>query len=72
MVLQALITLIVVTLPSSLLASNKYITLVIHLGLTSVKFAASVAEWGDSNGDGTPDANENELVWLPSNVVPAP
>ena len=62
----------VVTLPSSLLASNKYITLVIHLGLTSVKFAASVAEWGDSNGDGTPDANENELVWLPSNVVPAP
>ncbi len=61
-----------VTLPSSLLASNKYITLVIHLGLTSVKFAASVAEWGDSNGDGTPDANADKLVWLPSNVVPAP
>lgn len=71
MVLQALITLIVVTLPFSLLAS-KYITLVIHLGLTSVKFAASVAEWGDSNGDGTPEENENKLVWLPSNVVPAP
>ena len=68
MVLQALITLIVVTLPSSLLASNKYITLVIHLGLTSVKFAASVAEWGDTDGDGTSDANVNQEVWLPSNV----
>ena len=59
----------VVTIPNSLLASNKYVTLVIHIGLTSVKFAASVAEWGDSNGDGTADANEEKNVWLPSNVV---
>lgn len=51
----------VVTLPS--LESNKYYTLIMHLGLTSVKFEASVDSW-DSTSDGT-----SRNVWLPSNLV---
>lgn len=51
-----------VTLPNTL-ASNKFYTLVLHLGLTSVKFSAEVAAW-DAETAGT----ETE-VWLPSNVV---
>lgn len=42
------------------LASHKNYTLVLHLGLTSVKFSADVSGWQD-------DATEQ--VWLPSNVV---
>jgi hypothetical protein len=60
--------------------ANKYYTLVMHLGLTSVKFEAIVADW--SNDDGTkydedgnpiPGSNENATnsVWLPSNVITA-
>lgn len=42
---------------------NKYYKLLIHLGLTSVKFTASVSGW-DANGGGSPDAE----VYLPINV----
>lgn len=58
---------------------NKYYTLIIHLGLTSVKFEAVVADWThddgttyDENGDpiapGSPVENGTS-IWLPSNVV---
>ena len=55
---------------------NKYYTLVMHLGLTSVKFSAIVADWANSDDasydeggttDGTAEAAEE--VWLPSNVI---
>jgi hypothetical protein len=58
------------------LEPNKYYNLVMHLGLTSVKFEAVVADW--SNGSGTYDEQGGEVspgtgydksVWLPSNVV---
>lgn len=48
-----------VTLPE--LSPNKKYTLVMHLGLTKVKFSAAVEDW-DS------EATKSE-VWLPSNVV---
>ena len=58
---------------------NKYYTIIIHLGLTSVKFEAVVADWATSNDgtwseDGTYNAGsgatENtQSIWLPSNVV---
>ncbi len=57
---------------------NKYYTLVMHLGLTSVKFSAIVADWANSDDasydeggttDGTAEAAEE--VWLPSNVIAA-
>lgn len=51
----------IVTLPT--LAVNKYYTLILHIGLTSVKFEASVTGWD------TPTTSEDEHVWLPSNVV---
>lgn len=52
-----------VTIPS--IQVNKVYTLVMHLGLTSVKFSAEVANWEDKTGE-----NDNiEVVWLPSNVV---
>ena len=47
-----------VTLPE--LQKNTKYTLVMHLGMTSVKFSAEVADWDD-------DAVKE--VWLPSNVV---
>ena len=59
------------------LEANKYYSLVIHLGLTSVKFEAVVADWA-TTADATYDENgktnesgelETESVWLPSNVV---
>ena len=45
------------------LTPNKYYKLILHLGLTSVKFTASVADWENA------DAESAEEVWLPSNVV---
>ena len=51
-----------VTLPNTL-ASNKFYTLVLHLGLTSVKFSAEVAAWDEET------AGTETEVWLPSNVV---
>lgn len=61
------------------LKSNKYYTIIMHLGLTSVKFEAVVADWVTNNSsefdeDGhvvdpaTPTENESH-IWLPSNVV---
>lgn len=53
-----------------LLMSKAY-NLLIHLGLTSVKFTATVENWGDADGDGTVDPEEVELkeVWVPTNVL---
>ena len=59
------------------LEANKYYTLVMHLGLTSVKFEAIVADWAgtsnatyDENGNVIDDGTtEQKSVWLPSNVV---
>jgi hypothetical protein len=59
------------------LEANKYYTLIIHLGLTSVKFEAVVADWTtttdatfDEDGHTTEGTDEvSKSVWLPSNVV---
>ncbi len=68
-----------VTLPAAALKSNQVFKLILHLGLTSVKFEAVVADWQtksdsdiDANGQetGGTDENKNEKsIWLPSNVV---
>lgn len=55
-----------VTLPNTT-EPNKFYTLVIHLGLTSVKFFATVDDWDDGTSGGG-DGN-NQEIWLPSNVV---
>lgn len=47
------------------LKSNHYYKLIIHLGLTSVKFAAEVAEWDQDNTSG----DNTEVIWLPSNTT---
>lgn len=66
-----------VELNGNLLDPNKFYTLVMHLGLTSVKFEAVVADWSGTE-DGTynegggenPSGDKTEKsVWLPSNVV---
>lgn len=49
------------------LKANHFYTLIIHLGLTSVKFAAEVSGWDDTTG--SPAADDKEVIWLPSNVV---
>lgn len=54
---------------------NKQYNLLIHLGLTSVKFTASVSDWDvetgtptiDTTGDGTPDL-QGQDVYVPINV----
>lgn len=66
-----------VTLPAASLLSNKIFKIIMHLGLTSVKFEAKVADW-QTNAGGTydnegnyssgGDANE-QSIWLPSNVI---
>ena len=43
---------------------NKYYKLLIHLGLTSVKFTATVSGWDAATGGTTPDAD----VYVPINV----
>lgn len=57
-----------VSFPS--LALNKQYNVLIHLGLTSVKFTATVSDWDvtttDSDGDDAADADKN--VYLPINV----
>ena len=60
------------------LQPNKFYTIIVHLGMTSVKFEAVVADWqtnagGTYNENGTYSpsgsaANESH-IWLPSNVV---
>ena len=57
-----------ITFPAPL-ELNKHYDLLMHLGLTSVKFTATVSDWaeatiGDSNVDGTPD----NMIFLPINV----
>ena len=60
---------------------NKKYNLLIHLGLTSVKFEATVSNWDldstpaggtgteDSDGDGIPDATDHDYdVHVPINV----
>lgn len=66
-----------VTLNSTNIDPNKYYTIIMHLGLTSVKFEAKVTDWTQTsdatfNEDGTVNegAKENaKEIWLPSNVV---
>ena len=65
-----------VTIPKGKLAPNKYYKLLMHLGLTSIKFTASVSDWEaatntDSDNDGTPDdlTDADKDIYLPSNVV---
>ena len=41
--------------------NNKKYSLILHIGMTSVKFEATVMNWDDAIGDAT--------IWLPSNVV---
>lgn len=61
------------------LKPNKYYTIIMHIGLTSVKFEAKVTDWTltddatfDENGNVKEGVDENEeSVWLPSNVVNA-
>lgn len=57
---------------------NKFYSIIMHLGLTSVKFSATVSDWaipGDTDGDGVIESGETESdmqeIWLPSNVVGA-
>lgn len=51
---------------SSLATPNKYYKILVHLGLTEVKFSATVADWEAASG-----AIDKE-IWLPSNVVVTP
>ncbi|MBQ7423707.1 MAG: hypothetical protein IJV19_03070 [Prevotella sp.] len=52
----------------SAVEAGKFYTLVIHLGLTEVKFVASVSAWdSDINGDND-DTNDEQVVNLPINV----
>lgn len=63
------------------LRPNKFYTIIMHIGLTSVKFEAVVADWAntvggtyDENGHYTPGSDtdateEREVIWLPSNVI---
>lgn len=67
------------------LQPNKFYTIIIHLGMTSVKFEAVVADWQTTAGGtydeaghftpGTGTGEDNPIeshVWLPSNVVVTP
>ena len=68
-----------VTLPAAQLKSNNMYKLVMHLGLTSVKFEAVVSDWQSKNGSNLDeeghetggDVNNDRNIWLPSNVVSA-
>lgn len=55
---------------AQLVELNKQYNLLIHLGLTSVKFTASVSDWDayDANGNGTLDAADYKEIYLPINV----
>ncbi len=49
----------------SALKSNHFYKLIIHLGMTSVKFAATVADWDTT----TSSTDDTQVIWLPSNVI---
>lgn len=51
-----------VTLTSSMIKPNKKVKLILHLGISSVKFEAAVQDWDAI------DAGTTQNVWLPSNV----
>jgi hypothetical protein len=59
-----------VTIPAGSLKSNKFYKLLMHLGLTSVKFTANVENWEQSGdtGDNNDDDNNKE-IYLPSNTI---
>lgn len=68
-----------VNIPAGALASNKVYTLLIHLGLTSVKFSAQVENWEDATTPDTPSTDpddpdnnsseNNKDIYLPSNTL---
>ena len=63
-----------VTIPANALKANTYYKLLLHLGLTSVKFTASVCDWedaanGGTNGNENDDNNNDKDVYLPSNTL---
>ena len=59
-----------VVIPANSLQSNKFYKLLIHLGLTSVKFSATVAAWGEAASQNDNDGTDSDkLIWLPSNTV---
>ena len=65
-----------VTIPANALKANTYYKLLIHLGLTSVKFSASVCDWEDAanagtNGNPNNNNNNDKDVYLPSNTLDA-
>lgn len=56
-----------VTFPT--IEMNKYYSLLMHLGLTSVKFTATVSNWTAATiGDGDGDTTADNDVYLPINV----
>lgn len=64
----------IVTIPANALKANTYYKLLIHLGLTSVKFSASVCDWEDAanastNGNPNDNNNNDKDVYLPSNTL---
>lgn len=69
-----------VTIPGDAVTSNKVYSLLIHLGLTSVKFTAEVNKWEDAT-DNDPDdtgkddnngsSTANKDIYLPSNTLAA-
>lgn len=70
----------VVSIPAGALAPNKVYSLLIHLGLTSVKFEAQVADWenadgtttsGSSTGEGNQNTENQKDIYLPSNTLAA-
>lgn len=55
---------------AQLVELNKQYNLLIHLGLTSVKFTATVSDWEayDADGDGVLDEEDYQQMYLPINV----
>lgn len=63
-----------VTIPGGALKENTFYKLLIHLGLTSVKFTASVADWNDATNGNTggninTDPDNDKDIYLPSNTI---
>lgn len=63
-----------VTIPHGALKENTFYKLLIHLGLTSVKFTASVVDWNDAINGGTggninTDSDNDKDIYLPSNTI---
>lgn len=54
----------------SVVQMNKRYNLLLHLGLTGIKFDATVSDWvEDIDGDNDVDANDTQTVNLPINVI---